>query len=194
MNSYGLKVTTPYDKPEAKKIYNAFGDIVLTDSGSYEVHCISDTYINHNLINNILHITCISECDDIEISIKACGQTEGDQVADVYHKIIAKNKNVKANIECSGVAKDNSRIIYRSSLDARERASGVGKQDGEFLLLSTTAEVDTEPSLDISSKDFPTSHAIGVSGVSKLKTWYLLARGYSEKEAEREIVEGFLNR
>lgn len=209
MNSYGLKVTTPYNSSNTdmnvKKIYNAFGDMVLTDAGVYEVHCTSDTFVSHNIMNKLVHVTCVSGADDININIKASGLVESDEVADLYHKIIAQNQNVKCNIECRGVVKDNSKIIYRSSLEAKDYseadgksgsggASGAGAQSGKFLLLSNTAEVDAEPSLDIASKNFPTTHAIGVSGINKIKMWYLLARGYSEEEAEREIVEGFLNK
>lgn len=193
MNSYGLKVTSPYNESIVKKIYNAFGDIILTDAGVYEIYCTSDTFIHHNFLNNILHIKCFSEEDDIEINIRASGEAKRDEVVDIYHEIIANNKNVISKINTKGIAYDNSKIIYRSSLTANKNSTGRGSQAAKFIFQSDEAEIDSEPSLNIVSSEFPTNHAIGISGIDKYKVWYLSNRGFDQKEAEREIIEGFLN-
>ena len=193
--SYGLKISSPFDivSIEKKVIGNAYGDIVIAEPGVYEVHCTSDTYVHHNIVPGLMHITCISRADDIIINIKASGTLTGDNVSDIYHSIVAANTGVKSKIDSRGVAYDNSKIIYRSSLGANSLSEGVGSQSGKFLLLSDTAEIDAEPSLDIYSDKFPTSHAIGVSGVDQNKTWYLATHGYDKLSGESEIVEGFLN-
>ena len=193
-NMYGLKVSTPYylDQMPKKILHNVFGDVVLIESGVYELHCTSDTYVSHNIVNGLMHITCISDADDIKINIKANGKVDNDIVSDVYHNIIANNKNVMSKIEARAAAYDNSKIIYRSSLGASVGAGGAGTQKAHFLILSNTAEIDAEPSLDIASNTFPTSHAIGVSGVDKNKIWYLATHGYDIINGEQEIVEGFL--
>ena len=193
-NTYGLKVSTPHDLDQMPKkiLHNVFGDVVLTESGVYELSCISDTYVSHNIVNGLMHITCVSHADDIKINIKANGKVDNDIVSDVYHNIIANNKNVMSKIEARAAAYDNSKIIYRSSLGASVGAGGAGTQKAHFLILSNTAEIDAEPSLDIASNTFPTSHAIGVSGVDKNKIWYLATHGYDIINGEQEIVEGFL--
>ena len=140
-----------------------------------------------------MHVTCESAKDDIEIHIKSNGQVNDGEVADVYHSIIAKHKNVKTNIESRGVANGTGRIIYRSSLGSLESSSGEGKQSGKFLILDNNAEVDAEPSLDIASDTFPTTHAVSVSGIDNEKLFYMKSAGLSQKEAEDEIVSGFLN-
>ncbi|MDQ5957528.1 MAG: Fe-S cluster assembly protein SufD [Patescibacteria group bacterium] len=193
MYPYGLKVSTPYKVEEVKRIYNAFGDLILSEPGNYEVYCTGDTYIHHNIIEGLTHITCITSEDDIEISIRCSGETYDDAVADIYHKIVAKNKNIKSKIECKGVSNDQSRIIYRSSLLAEEGSTGSGNQKAKFLLLSDTAEIDAEPSLDIASQNFPTSHSVGISNIDQMKMWYMFIRGYGKEEASNKIVEGFLN-
>lgn len=192
MQKYGLKVSSPYDKLEEKLIHAA-GDIVLAEPGSYRIVCEGDTYVHHNIVNNQISIVCESAEDDIKIEIKASGKLGTDEVADVYHKIVAKHKNVKTNINARGVVSENGRIIYRSSLAADEDATGTGNQSGKFIILDNTAEVDAEPSLDIYSDLFPTAHAIGVSGINAEKMFYMRAQGMSEDEAKSEIVTGFLN-
>ena len=202
-NAYGLKVSTPYDLVQMPKkiLHNVFGDVVLTESGVYELNCTSDTYVSHNIINGLMHITCISDADDIKINIKANGKIQNtndnsekkEVVSDIYHNIIANNKNVISKIEARAAAYDNSKIIYRSSFGVSVGAGGAGTQKAHFLILSNTAEIDAEPSLDIASNIFPTSHAIGVSGVDKNKIWYLATHGYDIINSEQEIVGGFLN-
>lgn len=192
MQKYGLKVASPYEKKE-ETVITGHGDIVLTETGVYRIKCIGDTYVHHNVTNNMMHVTCESAKDDIEIHIKSNGQVNDGEVADVYHSIIAKHKNVKTNIESRGVANGTGRIIYRSSLGSLESSSGEGKQSGKFLILDNNAEVDAEPSLDIASDTFPTTHAVSVSGIDNEKLFYMKSAGLSQKEAEDEIVSGFLN-
>lgn len=192
MQKYGLKVSSPYDKLEEKLIHAA-GDIILAEPGNYHIVCEGDTYVHHNIVNNQISIVCESAEDDIKIEIKASGKLGTDEVADVYHKIIAKHKNVQTNISARGVVNENGRIIYRSSLAADENATGQGKQSGKFIILDNTAEIDAEPSLDIYSDLFPTAHAIGVSGIDPQKLFYMRSQGMSEVEAKDEIVAGFLN-
>ena len=192
MQKYGLKVASPYEKKE-KTVITGHGDIVLTEPGVYRIKCIGDTSVHQNVTNNMMHVTCESAKDDIEIHIKSNGQVNDGEVADVYHSIIAKHKNVKTNIESRGVANGTGRIIYRSSLGSLESSSGEGKQSGKFLILDNNAEVDAEPSLDIASDTFPTTHAVSVSGIDNEKLFYMKSVGLSQKEAEDEIVSGFLN-
>ena len=199
---YGLKITTPYilEQMPKKILHNVFGDVVLTESGAYELYCTSDTYVSHNIVSGLMHIKCVSAADDIKINIKANGKLKNlsydlekkEIVADVYHSIVANNKNVISKIETKGVCGDKAKIIYRSSLGASMGASGAGTQSAKFISLSSSAEIDAEPSLDIYSNTFPTSHAIGVSGFDKNKIWYLATHGYDRESSEQEIVEGFL--
>ncbi len=195
LKSYGLKITTPYDSKNITKktIPNAYGDIVLAESGVYEIYCTGDTHIWHNITGNLMHVTAISGADNIKININATGRLVDKEISDIYHSIVVDHKNVFSNINSRGVASEQSKLIYRSSLGAKINASGTGRQSAKFILLSDYSEIDAEPSLDICSDTYHTSHAIGVSGVSPENMWYLAMRGYDTLRSQDELVDGFLN-
>jgi Fe-S cluster assembly protein SufD len=193
MKNYGLKVNSPYNvnKYEERVMYTA-GSVVLFESGVYKIMCDGDTYISHNLTNGLMHITCESNRDDININIKASGLIDDDNVCDVYHKVISKNQNVTMNINVKGVASDSSKIIYRSQIGGTQNSSGNGLQKADFIMLSNNSEVDAEPNLNLESNIIPTKHSVSISGLKKENIFYMNIHGLGDGESERELIEGFL--
>ena len=194
MQQYGLKISSIYEKQEQQVIDNASGYYFISETGNYVFNCIGDTIVEHDIKNALLHITCISQSDTIKIEIRSNGKVSDGELSDVYHKIIAKNTDVSMLINAKGVADENSKIIYRSSLGAFKDATGNGVQKGEFILLANSAEVDAVPGLDIYSSTVPTTHNISIGGIDKNKIWYMTSRGMSEEEARQEYVLGFLGK
>jgi Fe-S cluster assembly scaffold protein SufB len=194
MQQYGLKISSIYEKPEQKTIDNARGYYFISESGNYVFNCIADTIVEHDIKNTLIHVTCNSKVDAIKIEIRTNGKVSDGEVSDVYHKIVAKNVDVTMCIDAKGVAGENSKIIYRSSLGADENATGNGIQKGEFIILANSAEVDAVPGLDIYSDTVPTTHNISIGGIDKNKIWYMTSRGMSESDAREQYVSGFLGR
>jgi len=60
------------------------------------------------------------------------------------------------------------------------------------LLLSETASVVTEPSLEIEANDVKASHSASVGQVDSQQVLYLNSRGLTRRQAETLILEGFL--
>jgi len=52
----------------------------------------------------------------------------------------------------------------------------------------------SEPKLEIMANEVKASHAATVGRVDEEEMFYLLARGICRENAEKMIVEGFLNR
>jgi hypothetical protein len=193
MTNYGLKVNSKYDLSEyEERVMTTAGDVVLFEAGVYKIYCDGDTFVKHNIINNLMHITCISVRDDIKINIEAAGIIN-DGISDVHHKIICRNKNVYMTIKVKSALDNDVKIIYRSSIGGVENSTGVGKQDAKFIMLSNECEIDAEPSLDLASNLIPTTHNVAMSGVSKESIFYMSLHGLNNKESEIELVQSFLN-
>ena len=199
MTTYGLKVNSKYDLNKyEERVMTTAGDVVLFESGVYKIYCDGDTFVSHNITDSLMHITCISIRDDIKINIKASGKVDGIHgseaaVSDTYHKIRIQNKNVIANIKVKGVANNNTKIIYRSSICGVENSTGMGNQDAKFIMLSNECEIDAEPSLDLASNTVPTTHNISVGGLSRDNIFYMNLHGLDNTETQLELVESFLN-
>ena len=201
-NYYGLKVNTKYNLNDyEERIMTAAGDIVLFEAGIYKIYCDGDIFIKHNLVNNLIHVNCISVRDDIQINIECVGEVgvHGSEaaVSDVYHEVIVQNKNVLVNIKTKGVAESDGKIIYRSKItnysNNKEYGAGNGNQKAEFLKMSDQSEVDAEPSLDILGDNFKCSHSFSVTHINEQKKSYLALHGYEDKDIEKEIKESFLS-
>ena len=100
----------------------------------------------------------------------------------------------------------NSRQFYKGMADDQAHAAFFGKvlvdpgikdvcahQKNDNLLLSSHAEVDTRPELEIYSDDVRCSHGATVGQIDKDALFYLRSRGLSEHEAKRLMIYGFIN-
>ena len=98
----------------------------------------------------------------------------------------------------------SSRENYRSVLDGRARAVFNGKivvhkgavktdsaQSNANLLLSTKAEIDTKPELEIYNDDVKCAHGATVGQLDNNQLFYLKSRGLSEEEARQVLTFAF---
>ena len=67
-----------------------------------------------------------------------------------------------------------------------------GHQLNNTLLLSTGAEIDTKPELDIYADDVKCSHGATAGELDDEQLFYLRSRGIPEERARRLLVEAFL--
>jgi Fe-S cluster assembly protein SufD len=99
----------------------------------------------------------------------------------------------------------SSREVYKGVLDGQARAVFQGrivvrpdaqKSDGQqlnnTLLLSTGAEIDSKPALDIQADDVKCSHGATAGALDDDALFYLRSRGIPEERAQRILVEAFL--
>ena len=62
-----------------------------------------------------------------------------------------------------------------------------------LLLLDDKSQAVAEPKLEIETNEVKASHAATVGKIDEEQVFYLTSRGITGKEAERLIVDGFLN-
>jgi Fe-S cluster assembly protein SufD len=65
-------------------------------------------------------------------------------------------------------------------------------QENRNLLLSNRAHADAIPGLEIEADDVRCTHAAAVAQMDPEQLYYLRARGLSEANAKRLIIDGFL--
>jgi len=71
-------------------------------------------------------------------------------------------------------------------------AKANGQQTEKVLMLSPKARGDANPILLIDEDDVKAGHAASVGQVNPEQIYYLMSRGISKREAERLIINGFL--
>lgn len=127
-------------------------------------------------------------------SVTAHGLFFGDkeQQFDLGATAVHAAPHTQSTITARGVLNDTAKNIYRGLIRIQRNAAGSnGRQRQDALLLSPRAEQDSIPKLEIDNNDVKCSHAATIGQVDKEKLFYLMARGFSEEAAKKQIVRGF---
>lgn len=93
-----------------------------------------------------------------------------------------------------GLAGDSAREVFNGRIYIAPGAKGSSADlSNNNLLLSTGAEIDTKPELEIYNDDVLCSHGTTVGQLDALQLFYLRSRGISEEQAQRMLGIGFIN-
>jgi len=105
----------------------------------------------------------------------------------------ADNKvNIGLGVEKS-ILKDTSKSLFKGMIRINEQAAHSNSfLSGRSILLSKGAKSDSIPGLEILTNDVKATHSASVAQMDDEQIFYLGTRCLSYSEAERIIVEGFL--
>ncbi|PIS42342.1 MAG: hypothetical protein COT24_03925 [Candidatus Kerfeldbacteria bacterium CG08_land_8_20_14_0_20_40_16] len=88
---------------------------------------------------------------------------------------------------------DEASYNYHGMIRIDRSAPGANAyQRNDNLLLSEKALVNTRPELEILANDVRCTHGATTGRINEANLFYLTSKGIAKKEAERLIVEGFL--
>ena len=117
-----------------------------------------------------------------------------NQQFDLVAKSIHNFPNTNSDIFTKGALTDSSKCVYRGLVKIHRIASGSnGYQKEDTLLLSPNAAADSIPDLEIDNSNVKCSHGASIGRIDNEKLFYLRSRGFSEKQAIKTYVKGFLN-
>jgi Fe-S cluster assembly protein SufB/Fe-S cluster assembly protein SufD len=112
-----------------------------------------------------------------------------DLSANVNHEKPATEGRV---IEKS-ILKNKSKSLFKGMIRIKEKAvKSQSFLSGRSILLDKDAKSDSIPGLEIFTNDVKATHSASVAQVDEEQIYYLGTRCLSRKEAERIIVEGFV--
>jgi Fe-S cluster assembly protein SufD len=91
-----------------------------------------------------------------------------------------------------GVVEDRAHGVFQGKIQVRREAQQTdAHQLNKNLLLSPRAAIDTKPELEIYADDVKCSHGATIGDLDEAAMFYLRARGISEAEARRMLIEAF---
>lgn len=91
-----------------------------------------------------------------------------------------------------GISSDQARAVFQGKIVVKPNASGtIAKQQNKNLLLSTGAEIDTKPQLEIFADDVQCTHGATVGQLDEEALFYLTTRGIEPAEARRYLIQAF---
>ncbi len=100
----------------------------------------------------------------------------------------------KSDLLYKGVLKDQATSVYRGIIRVEQGAQRTDAyQANRNLLLSSEAHVHSIPVLEIEANDVRCTHGATIGQVDADQVFYLQSRGLPRIQAEKLIVDGFLN-
>jgi len=125
-------------------------------------------------------------------SVHGFYHTVGNQVAD-HHSVIHHHvPHCQSSENYRGILDDRSKAIFNGKVIIDKNAQKTSTQQlNKNILLSSQAEVDTKPELEIYADDVKAKHGATVGQLDEKALFYLLARGIEKSEALILLMNGF---
>jgi len=116
-----------------------------------------------------------------------------DQSFDLSTTMNHEKPSTEGKVIEKSILKDKSKSLFKGMIRIKEGASKSNSfLSGRSILLDKGAKSDSIPGLEILTNDVRATHSASVAQIDEEQLFYLQTRCLSKKEAERTIVEGFL--
>ncbi|MEE9563497.1 MAG: Fe-S cluster assembly protein SufD [Nitrosopumilaceae archaeon] len=116
-----------------------------------------------------------------------------DQSFDLQTNVIHESPATEGRVNEKSILKDKSKSLFKGMIRIKENASkSQSFLSGRSILLDPDAKSDSIPGLEIFTNDVKATHSASVAQIDEEQIFYLNTRCLSRSEAERAIVEGFL--
>ncbi len=116
-----------------------------------------------------------------------------EQSFDLNTVVNHNKKSTEGKVVEKSILKDKSKSLFKGMIRINENAAHSNSfLSGRSILLDKGAKSDAIPGLEILTNDVKATHSASVAQIDEEQIFYLGSRCLSRAEAERIIVEGFL--
>ena len=140
-----------------------------------------------------INLKYLNEGEEKELIVLIRGEEQGEYQLDVVsdHKV----GRTFGRVIVRGIAKNGARVKVSGLIKIAKQAQGVEDfLEMKLLVLDGKSSAVAEPKLEIMANEVKASHAATVGMFYEEEMFYLLTRGICRKNAEKMIVEGFLEK
>lgn len=116
------------------------------------------------------------------------------QHCDNHTRIIHAEPNGISREYYKSIADNRARAVFQGRIIVAEHAQKTSStMNNRNLLLSSDAEIDTKPQLEIYADDVQCSHGVTIGQLSEQSIFYLQSRGIDEQSARNILTFAFAN-
>ena len=116
-----------------------------------------------------------------------------EQSFDIQTNVNHESPSTEARVVEKSILRNKSKSLFKGMIRIKENASKSNSfLSGRSILLDKDAKSDAIPGLEIFTNDVKATHSASVAQIDEEQIFYLKTRCLSQEEAERTIVEGFL--
>ena len=129
-----------------------------------------------------------ASCNDSEVIF---GNNE--QSFDIQTNVNHESPATEGRVVEKSILRNKSKSLFKGMIRIKENAAKSNSfLSGRSILLDKDAKSDAIPGLEIFTNDVKATHSASVAQIDEEQIFYLKSRCLSHEEAERTIVEGFL--
>jgi len=129
-----------------------------------------------------------SSCNDSEVIF---GNNE--QSFDIQTNVTHEGRSTEGRVVEKSILRNKSKSLFKGMIRIKENAAKSNSfLSGRSILLDKDAKSDSIPGLEILTNDVKATHSASVAQIDEEQLFYLNTRCLSYEEAERTIIEGFL--
>jgi len=129
-----------------------------------------------------------ASCNDSEVIF---GNNE--QSFDIQTNVNHESPATEGRVVEKSILRNKSKSLFKGMIRIKENATKSNSfLSGRSILLDKDAKSDAIPGLEIFTNDVKATHSASVAQIDEEQVFYLKTRCLSQEEAERTIVEGFL--
>lgn len=149
------------------------------------------------------HLHSGAELARVDVMHRFCGEhargqhlgfyhSDNQQQHHIYIDAVHEQPHCSSDQHFKGIVDDRAHSVFSTKVTVQEAAHGTNAaQKNQNLLLSSAAEIDTKPDLEIYNDDVACSHGATVGNLNADALFYLRSRGIAEKEARSMLTRSF---
>jgi len=116
-----------------------------------------------------------------------------DQSFDIQTNVNHESPSTEGRVVEKSILRNKSKSLFKGMIRIKEKATKSNSfLSGRSILLDKDAKSDAIPGLEIFTNDVKATHSASVAQIDEEQIFYLRTRCLSKAEAERTIIEGFL--
>ncbi|MGH1567448.1 MAG: Fe-S cluster assembly protein SufD [Nitrosopumilus sp.] len=116
-----------------------------------------------------------------------------EQSFDIQTNVNHESPSTEGRVVEKSILRNKSKSLFKGMIRIKENATKSNSfLSGRSILLDKDAKSDAIPGLEIFTNDVKATHSASVAQIDEEQIFYLKSRCLSHEEAERTIVEGFL--
>ncbi len=179
----------------------------LIESGSNQAYQVLGNWVYMDADSKLdFHTTTVGGAlirNDLVVDLKEPGAEcnlmgayclSGRQHVDNFTTVIHSAPHCNSNEHYKGVLDQRSRAVFHGRVRvAPDAQQSDAQQANNTLLLSTDAEIDTKPQLEIYADDVKCSHGATVGNLDEQAMFYLKARGIDGDSARSMLIRAFVD-
>lgn len=167
-----------------KKILNPVTEVHLKEGATLEMETVQIKGVD-----STVRVTKGDIGKNATFIVKEKIMTHGTQIAKTEFEVNLNGENARTNVVSRSVAKDNSKQEFISKVYGNNKCFGHVECDA---IIMDKAEVSSLPQVVAKHIDASLTHEAAIGKIAGEQLIKLMSLGLTEKEAEEQIINGFL--